>query len=77
MTKKYGPTCCHLLRINSSISSQLPDPWVKIIEQRYRGIESGLERARHAILEKSNTDLSYDVKFCFKNLKLLVVINFI
>ncbi|KAE9548274.1 hypothetical protein FO519_008509, partial [Halicephalobus sp. NKZ332] len=50
----YGNDCCQLLKINSSKEeTNLPDPWHQILEQRYRGLESGLELARKRLIEKN------------------------
>jgi len=51
---RYGLQFCHLLRINSSNDAgPMPDPWARIIEQRYRGFNRGLEMARRVLIEKA------------------------
>lgn len=54
---RYGLQFCHLLRINSSCkdAGPMPDPWARIVEQRYRGFSRGLEMARRVLLEKAKT----------------------
>uniref|UniRef100_A0A914Z0P1 Uncharacterized protein n=1 Tax=Panagrolaimus superbus TaxID=310955 RepID=A0A914Z0P1_9BILA len=53
VSASYGSDCCHMLKINSTSDADLPDPWQQILEQRYRGLESGLEMARKKLMEKS------------------------
>ena len=53
MESKYGASICHLLRLNSTNGSDMPDPWARLIEQRYCGLQSGLELARRNLLAKS------------------------
>jgi hypothetical protein len=48
-----GAQCCHLLKINSTTALNMPDPWARIIEQRYRGLESGLSMARRNLINKT------------------------
>jgi hypothetical protein len=53
VSASYGSGCCHMLKINSTNDADLPDPWHQILEQRYRGLESGLEMARKKLIEKT------------------------
>uniref|UniRef100_A0A915DYI6 Transposase n=1 Tax=Ditylenchus dipsaci TaxID=166011 RepID=A0A915DYI6_9BILA len=53
MVSKFGLPLCHQLRINSANCSEMPDPWARLMEQRYRGLQSGLELARRNLLAKS------------------------
>ncbi|KHN84876.1 Trafficking protein particle complex subunit 8 [Toxocara canis] len=53
MCTTYGDQNCHLLRINSGLAADLPDPWQSCLEVKYRGLESGLELARRNLLSKA------------------------
>ncbi|KAI1731495.1 ER-Golgi trafficking TRAPP I complex 85 kDa subunit domain-containing protein [Ditylenchus destructor] len=54
MQTRYGGNLCHLLRVNSADNlSDMPDPWARILEQRYKGLHSGLELAKRTLLIKS------------------------
>jgi hypothetical protein len=53
VSASYGSDCCQMLKINSKTDADLPDPWQQILEQRYRGLESGLEMARKKLMEKT------------------------
>jgi len=53
----YGNDCCQLLKINSSKEeANLPDPWQQILEQRYRGLDSGLDLARKKLTETNSNE---------------------
>jgi hypothetical protein len=54
MCLTYGAQFCHLLKINSTTSSNMPDPWGRILKQRYRGLNSGLDLARRHLLAKTS-----------------------
>lgn len=53
MVSKYGSNLCHLLKINSTNTMEMPDPWAQIIKKRYSGLESGLKLARRTLLTKT------------------------
>jgi hypothetical protein len=55
MSSTYGQQFCYHLKINSTESSNMPDPWSKSLTNRYRGLENGLEIARRELLNKSNS----------------------
>lgn len=73
MVSKYGALHCHLLRINSTSYSEMPDPWSRVMEQRYRGLQRGLERARRAILEK--TEVFQEVKILANFMEVFVFVK--
>ncbi|MCP9261097.1 hypothetical protein DINM_004186 [Dirofilaria immitis] len=53
ISTQFGAQNCYLLKVNSRCDDELSDPWRAYLESKYRGLEKGLQLAKHKVLSKT------------------------
>uniref|UniRef100_A0A915PJT5 Trafficking protein particle complex subunit 8 n=1 Tax=Setaria digitata TaxID=48799 RepID=A0A915PJT5_9BILA len=53
ISTQFGAQNCYLLKVSSKYDNELTDPWRAHLESKYRGLEKGLQLAKHKLLSKT------------------------